>query len=179
MLLIYFSDHIQQKLITDESEETWLNIFSKLWKSEKKDPTESSGIFSEIWNSVIDDFEFVRLCILGFISREVNPVVASFIQIACAMLLIFIITIGYSGYISWKTGKQSASKSKKKNPQMSWSLFATWHISIKSIIKTLAILALFISIPMEYMRMYQEQVATKVAHMKGVSKKKELFSVLL
>uniref|UniRef100_K1QEA3 Chloride channel CLIC-like protein 1 n=1 Tax=Magallana gigas TaxID=29159 RepID=K1QEA3_MAGGI len=33
--------------------------------------------------------------------------------------------------------------------------------------KTLAIVALFISIPMEYMRMYQEQVATKVAHMKG------------
>lgn len=159
--------HIQQKLITDESEETWLNIvFSKLWKSEKKDPTESSGIFSEIWNSIMDDFEYVRLCILGFISREVNPVVASFIQIACAMLLIFIITIGYSGYISWKTGKQSASKSKKKNSQMSWSLF-TQHISIKIIIKTLAILALFISIPMEYMRMYQEQVATKVAHMKG------------
>lgn len=179
MLLIYFSDHIQQKLITDESEETWLNIvFSKLWKSEKKDPTESSGIFSEIWNSIMDDFEYVRLCILGFISREVNPVVASFIQIACAMLLIFIITIRYSGYISWKTGKQSASKSKKKNSQMSWSLF-TQHISIKIIIKTLAILALFISIPMEYMRMYQEQVATKVAHMKGVSKKKELFSVLL
>nr|XP_034308468.1 uncharacterized protein LOC105341492 isoform X3 [Crassostrea gigas] len=51
---------------------------------------------------------------------------------------------------------------------MSWSSFAQ-HISIKSMIKTLAILALFISIPMEYMRMYQEQVATKVAHMKGNS----------
>lgn len=170
LLLIYFSDHIQQKLITDESDENWLNIlFSKLWKSEKKDPTESSGIFSEIWNSIIDDFEFVRLCILGFISKEVSPVCASFIQIACAMLLIFIMTIGYSGYITWKTGKQSASKSKKKNSQISWSLF-TQHISIISFIKTLAILALLISIPLEYMRMYQEQVATKVAHMKGVSK---------
>lgn len=170
LLLIYFSDHIQQKLITDESDENWLNIlFSKLWKSEKKDPTESSGIFSEIWNSIIDDFEFVRLCILGFISKEVSPVCASFIQITCAMLLIFIMTIGYSGYITWKTGKQSASKSNKKNPQISWSLF-TQHISIISFIKTLAILALLISIPLEYMRMYQEQVATKVAHMKGVSK---------
>lgn len=165
--LIWKYYHIQQKLITDESEENWLNIvFNKLWKSEKKDPTESSGILSGIWHSVIDDFEFVRLCIFGFISRNVNPVVASFIQIACAMLLIFIITIRYCGYIFWNTGKQSASKSKKKYSQMSWSSFAQ-HISIKSIIKTLAILALFISIPMEYMRMYQEQVATKVAHMKG------------
>lgn len=74
-------------------------------------------------------------------------------------------------------GEQSASKLKKKNSQMSWSSFAQ-HISIKSIIKTLAILAMFISIPMEYIRMYQEQVATKVAHMKDVSRKRVVFSFI-
>ncbi|XP_061196030.1 uncharacterized protein LOC133204286 [Saccostrea echinata] len=161
----------QQNLRRNQLEEdSYLsNLINKLWKSEEVKSAESSSVTSEFWNSILTDCEVVKLWTVDFIClfipRGITSIVARTIQVICAALLIFIIVTRYCGYVFWRIGKQSESKTKKKTKKNSSTSFLD-QLTLRSVLGFLTILTLLLSIPFEYMRLYQEQVAKKVAVMK-------------
>jgi hypothetical protein len=155
-----------------EENSYWPNIVNKLWVSEKEEPETSSSVMSEMWTSVQNDYEVMKLWIIDivcvFIPRVVTPVIGRVIQVICAALLVFIIITRYCGYVFWRMEKQKEVKSKKKVQKSSIRTYLH-QLTFKKVMVSLTLVTLLISIPFEYMRLYQEQVAKKVATMSAVS----------
>lgn len=126
----------------------------------------------EMWTSILNDYEVMKLWIIDiiclFIPKGVTSIIARVIQVVCAALLVFIIITRYCGYFFWRMEKQKENKSKKKSRKN--SIRAYLHqVTFKKVMGFLTLVMLLISIPFEYMRLYQEQVAIKVATMTAVS----------
>ncbi|XP_062598546.1 chloride channel CLIC-like protein 1 [Saccostrea cucullata] len=171
LYLLWKFYHVQQKLRKNQLEEdSYLSsLINKFWKSEEMKSTEFSSVTSEFWNSILTDYEIVKVWTIDFIClfipRGITSIIARTIQVICAALLIFIIVTRYCGYVFWRMGKQKESKPRNKRKKNSISSFFD-HLTLRSVLGFLTILTLLISIPFEYMRLYQEQVAKKVAVMK-------------
>lgn len=173
MLAVYVQKEL--KAIKSEENASWIYMISKLWKSKNNEEGKTTQVFPKLWNSITDDFDFVKQRIFDFISGQLNSAISIIIQVICGITLLIIVI--YLCFF-WKKSKQITCTSSKKNRKNGDSFNPhpqPLQLSVKSVVGILTVLALIISIPIEYMRQYQEQVASKFAQMKGVS----IYSILM
>ena len=173
MLAVYVQREL--KAIKLEENSSWIYMISKLWKSKNNEDGKTTQVFPKLWNSITDDFDFVKQRIFDFISGQLNSAISIIIQVICGITLLIIVI--YLCFF-WKKSKQITCTSSKKNRKNGDSFYPhpqPLQLSVKSVVGILTVLALIISIPIEYMRQYQEQVASKFAQMKGVS----IYSILM